>query len=174
MQTEHYLQIALLLLISIAAVNDIATRRIPNRLLLAGLACALLLHLFSAAPGRSLFAAFEGMLTGFLIFLPFYLLRGMAAGDVKLMAVIGAFTGPGVAFEIALLTWCVGGLMALVTILLRGRLRLALDNLRCMLFGVLPGGVGLAASAPQNSAGSMPYGLAIAAGTVVALVRHYG
>lgn len=174
MQTEPYLQIALLLLISIAAINDIATRRIPNRLLLAGLACALLLHLFSAAPARSLFAALQGMGIGFLIFLPFYLLRGMAAGDVKLMTVVGAFTGPGIALEIALLTWCVGGLMALATVLLRGSSRLALDNLRRMLLGALPGGIGLAAWTPQTSAGSMPYGLAIAVGTVVALVRHHG
>lgn len=174
MPTELYLQLVLLLLVSVAAINDIATRRIPNRLLLVGLACALALHVFSADPGRSLLAAIEGMGIGFLIFLPFYLLRGMAAGDVKLMAVVGAFTGPGYAFEIALLTWCVGGLMALVTILLRGRSRLALDNLRRMLLGVLSGRAGLAAPPPQTSAGSMPYGLAIAAGTVVVLVRHYG
>lgn len=173
MPTEQFLPLALLLLVSIAAINDIATRRIPNRLLLAGLACALLLHVFSTDPGRALLAACEGMGIGFLIFLPFYLLRGMAAGDVKLMAVVGAFTGPGAAFEIALLTWCIGGVMALAVIVLRGRSALALDNLRRLLSGGLPGGAGLAAT-PHASAGSMPYGVAIAAGTVVALVRHYG
>jgi prepilin peptidase CpaA len=174
MPTEPSLQVAVLLLVSIAAVNDIATRRIPNRLLLVGLACALPLHVFSADPGRSLLVAFEGMGLGLLIFLPFYLLRGMAAGDVKLMAVVGAFTGPALAFEIALLTWCVGGLMALATILLRKSARLALANLHRMLLGVLPGGIGLAAATSTTSAGSMPYGVAIAAGTVVVLVRHYG
>jgi prepilin peptidase CpaA len=97
----------------------------------------------------------------------------MAAGDVKLMAVVGAFTGPGAAFEIALLTWCIGGVMALAVIVLRGRSALALDNLRRLLSGVLPGGAGLGAT-PHASVGSMPYGVAIAAGTVVALVRHYG
>lgn len=174
MPTEPYLQVALLLLVSVAAVNDFATRRIPNRLLLAGLACALLLHLVSADPGRALLAALEGMATGLAVFLPFYLLRGMAAGDVKMMAVVGAFTGPGTAFEIAVLTWCAGGAMALLLVLLRGRSGLVLDNLRRMLAGGMTRGAGLAAPAQQTSAGSMPYGLAIAAGTVVVLVRHYG
>lgn len=173
MPTEPYLQVALLLLVSVAAVNDVATRRIPNRLLLAGLAYAWLLRLISADPGRFLLAALEGMATGLTVFLPFYLLRGMAAGDVKLMAVVGAFTGPGMAFEIAVLTWCVGGVMALLLVLVRGRSGLVLDNLRRLLLGGMAG-AGLAAPAQQTRAASMPYGLAIAAGTVAVLVRQYG
>jgi prepilin peptidase CpaA len=174
MPTEQYLQVALLLLVSVAAVNDIATRRIPNRLLLAGLGCALLLHLLSAHPGDSLIAALQGMAAGLAIFLPFYLLRGMAAGDVKMMAVVGAFTGPAVAFEIAVLTWCAGGVMALLTVLVRGRMRLAISNIGRMLAGIVTPGVGMLAPAQEKSAGSIPYGLAIAIGTVAVLARHYG
>lgn len=174
MPTEQYLQVALLLLVSIAAVNDIATRRIPNRLLLAALACALLLHLISADPVGALLSALEGMATGLAVFLPFYVLRGMAAGDVKMMAVVGAFTGPGLAFEIAVLTWCVGGVMALVVVLVRGRMRLAIGNIGRMLAGLMTPGVGMLAPAQGTSAGSMPYGLAIAVGTVAVLAHHYG
>ena len=47
MQIEQYRDTLLLLMVSIAAVNDLATRRIPNRLLLAGLAGALFLHGFA-------------------------------------------------------------------------------------------------------------------------------
>lgn len=174
MPTEQYLQVALLLLVSVAAVNDIATRRIPNRLLLLGLGCALLLHLLSAHPGDSMIASLQGMATGLAIFLPFYLLRGMAAGDVKMMAVVGAFTGPATAFEIAVLTWCAGGVMAVLTILVRGHLRLAIGNIGRMLVGIVTPGAGMLAPAQEKSAGSMPYGLAIAIGTVAVLARHYG
>jgi prepilin peptidase CpaA len=174
MPIEQYLQVALLLLVSIAAVNDLATRRIPNRLLLAGLAGALLLRFLSLDPGQSLLAALAGMGTGLAVFLPFYLLRGMAAGDVKMMAVVGAFTGAGEVFEIAVLSWCAGGVMALLLMLLRGRLGLVIGNLGRMLRGALIPGVGIVAAAGQASAGSMPYGLAIAAGTIVFLVRHCG
>jgi len=164
MQIEQYRDTLLLLMVSIAAVNDLATRRIPNRLLLAGLASALLLHGLSAEPGTALLSALGGMLLGLAIFLPFYLVRGMAAGDVKMMAVVGFFTGPTEAFQIAIFTWCAGGVMALVLVLLRSRLRLAFVNVGHLLSG----------KALPQSAGSMPYGVAIALGTIVVLVTHYG
>jgi prepilin peptidase CpaA len=173
MPLEQYREVALLLLVSIAAVNDLISRRIPNRLLLAGLACAIALALLSGEPGASLLAVLAGMGLGLAIFLPFYLVHGMAAGDVKMMAVVGAFTGPREAFEIAVLAWCAGGVMAVFLILLRGRVRLVLDNLGHMLLGAMTPGVGLPAPTEQSSAGSMPYGLAIAAGTIAVLVRHY-
>jgi len=164
MQIEQYRDTLLLLMVSIAAVNDLVTRRIPNRLLLAGLAGALLLHGLSAEPAAALLFASGGMLLGLAIFLPFYLVHGMAAGDVKMMAVVGFFTGPTEAFQIAIFTWCAGGVMALLLILLRSRLRLAFVNVGDLLSG----------KALPQSAGSMPYGVAIALGTIVVLVTHYG
>jgi prepilin peptidase CpaA len=167
MPIDAWLQAMLLLLVSCAAVNDLATRRIPNRLLLAALACALVLRLLSSAPGAALLAALGGLLLGLALFLPFYLLRGMAAGDVKLLAVVGAFAGPRDVLTIAVLTWCVGGVMALLVVLARGRLRLALGNVRDMV-RLVP------APRQKASAGAIPYGVAIAIATVVVLLRQYG
>jgi prepilin peptidase CpaA len=174
MPVQPYLDLALLLLVVSAAINDLARRRIPNRLLLAGWVVALPLHALGAAPGAALLAALAGAGLGFLMFLPLYLLRGMAAGDVKLMATVGAFVGPAAAFEVAILTWCAGGLMGLAIVVARGRLRLALGNagdlLRPWLLRLA--GIPAAATAPrQPSAGSMPYGVAIAAGTLLVLLR---
>jgi len=174
MLIEQYRDALLLLLVSIAAVNDLATRRIPNRLLLAGLAGALALHLASAERGVLLLAALGGMLLGLAIFLPFYLVRGMAAGDVKMMAVVGFFTGPADTLQIAIVTWCVGGVMALLFVLLRSRLKLAFFNISQLLSGIVVPGSRLSGAAPAHSVGSMPYGVAIALGTIVVLVRHYG
>lgn len=172
MPIEEYLDVVLLLLVSIAAVNDLATRRIPNRLLLAGLAGAFCLHLLSSAPLSSLLAALGGMGVGLAVFLPFYLARGMAAGDVKMMAVVGAFVGPGDAFDIAMLSWCVGGVMALLLVLVKGRLRQVLVNVKAILCTVWMPGARLAMPAALPSIGAMPYGLAIALGTIAVLVRH--
>lgn len=172
MPTEQYLDVALLLLVSIAAVNDLATRRIPNRFLLAGLLCALCLRMFSPYPLSSLTSALAGMAVGLGVFLPFYLLRGMAAGDVKMMAVVGAFAGPEQAFEAAVLSWCAGGVMALLLVVLRGRLLQVVRNIRGILcFGWVPTAA-VTVPAAQTSVGSMPYGVAIAVGTIVMLVRH--
>lgn len=172
MPIEQYLDLSLLLLVCIAAINDLATRRIPNRLLLAGLAGALLLHLLSANPGASLLTGLAGMGVSFAVFLPFYLLRGMAAGDVKMIAVVGAFIGPGEAFEIAVLTWCVGGVIALCVVLMNGRLRLAFANIRYLLSGLMVPSTNMTQTPLQQSAGSIPYGLAIAVGTIIVLLRH--
>jgi prepilin peptidase CpaA len=174
MQIEQYRDTLLLLMVSIAAVNDLATRRIPNRLLLAGLAGALLLHLVSAEPGATLLSALGGMLLGLAIFLPFYLVHGMAAGDVKMMAVVGFFTGPTEAFQIAIFTWCAGGVMALLLILLHSRLRQAFVNVGHLLSGLVVPGTKLSDMKLPQSAGSLPYGVAIALGTIVVLVTHYG
>lgn len=176
MVVAPYLDTLLLLMVCAAAITDLQSRRIPNRLLLAGMLGALVLRLLSPAPLTALLGWLGGAALGLVLFLPFYLLRGMAAGDVKMMAAVGAFTGPGDALYIAILAWCVGGVMALAVIVCKGRLRLALANiwaiLRPMLLhlprGPAPGSPG------QPGAGTIPYGVAIAVGTVVLLVGRYG
>jgi prepilin peptidase CpaA len=172
MPVQSYLDLSLLLLVVSAAINDLATRRIPNRLLLAGWALALPLHALGPGPGSALLAAFGGAATGLLVFLPLYLLRGTAAGDVKLMATVGAFVGPAAALQVAVLSWCAGGLLGLLIILRNGRLRQALANVRLLLAPLLMPGARLAPPPAQASVGGMPYGVAIAMGTVYALLQN--
>ena len=178
MDIAHYLDTLLLLLVTAAAIKDLESRRIPNFLLLAGVLGALLLHLLSPQPVTALLSALGGCATGLAVLLPFYLLRGMAAGDVKMMAAVGVFTGAGDALRIAILAWCAGGVMVLVVLIVRGRLRLALANLWAMLLPILLRLQRLPSpsqdSGGRPSAGSIPYGVAIAAGTIVHLVGRYG
>ncbi|MFN3789639.1 prepilin peptidase [Massilia sp.] len=172
MPVAPYLDTFLLLLVAAAAINDLASRRIPNLLLLTGLAGALLLHALSPRPGEALLACFAGTAVGLLLFLPFYLVRGMAAGDVKMMATVGAFTGPAAVLHIAVLAWCVGGVMALAVILFRGRIRLALEGLRDAVSQLALRRSAMHAKT-QASAGSIPYGVAIAAATIYVLASRY-
>ncbi|BDT56919.1 pilus assembly-related outer membrane protein [Massilia varians] len=172
MPVAAYLDTLLLLLVVAAAINDLSTRRIPNLLLLSGLAGALALHALSPDPGPALLDALKGALTGLLVFLPFYLARGMAAGDVKMMATVGAFIGPGPALYVAILAWCAGGAMALAFLIYRRQLGLALTNMWSI---VRPALLRLPAVPVEAraSTGSMPYGLAIAAGTIYLLTGRY-
>jgi len=175
MAVASWLDLLLLLMVAAAAINDLTSRRIPNLLLLGGMTGALVLHLLSPQPLRSLLAWLGGAAVGLLVFLPFYLVRGMAAGDVKMMAAVGAFTGPGEALHIAILAWCVGGVMALVLVIARGRLRMVLGNLwaivRPVLLRLPAPAIGTSA---RPSAGSIPYGVAIAAGAIVSVLGRYG
>jgi prepilin peptidase CpaA len=171
-----YLELLLTIMVVLAACNDLLSRRIPNRLLLVCGLGAVGLHLAGPAPVSALLQALGGVATGFAVFLPLYLLRGMAAGDVKLMAATGLFLSAGEVFWLAVLTVCAGGVMALVVVLWKRRWRDAganvLSLLRPLWMGL--GGVRLAAEPlPKPSVGNLPYGLAIASATLLSLVQRH-
>ncbi|MDI5933993.1 prepilin peptidase [Halomonas kalidii] len=106
------LLIPCLLLIWSAAVWDLRSRRIPNRLVMAGAAMGILLQVVVAGPGGAL-AAITGLLVGLAILLPGYLIGFTGAGDAKLMAAVGTFLGPLGVLQAALASILVGGLIAL-------------------------------------------------------------
>ena len=112
----------------IACVTDIRTRRIPNVLTFGAALAALVFH--GATAGlQGLTHAALGWVVGVAIFMPFFLLRGMGGGDIKLLAALGAWLGPGDAFWLAVYASLAGGVMAIVFSLARGYLMTALRNL---------------------------------------------
>lgn len=176
MNNALYLDGFLIALVLWACLHDLAVRKIPNRLVLCGLFSAAVLHLISPTPWQIVSVGLAGCAVGLLLFLPLYLLRGMAAGDVKLMAMVGAFTGPLLALEIALATFCAGGVMALGMVLYNGRWRDLMVNMRSLLRPLYMRAIGVPTvpePLPSGSVGGMPYGLAIAAATCLMLwIRH--
>ena len=164
------LDLVLLVLVGAATVHDLLSRKIPNKLVLSGLVSALLLQALSG--WSALAACIGGAGVGLLVFLPLYLMRAMAAGDVKLMAMVGAFTGPALAVEICIATFCIGGVMALLIALAKGRLGDMLGNTYAIVRIMLLRMAGMPLQPePMSTAsiGSMPYGLAIALGTLILL-----
>jgi prepilin peptidase CpaA len=118
--------------------------------------------------------ALGGAATGLLVFLPLYCPRH--AGDVKLMAAAGFFSTPLEVLQLALLTVCAGGVMALVMVVASGRLRAAAANVKSLLrpLWMRMAGMPLApAPLPGPSVGSIPYGLAIASGTLLLLAQRH-
>jgi prepilin peptidase CpaA len=105
-------------MLTIAVYTDVSRHRIPNKLTLVGLCSGLLL--------QAVMAGFPGLLTGFLgglvglsCFAPFYVLRGMGAGDVKLLAAVGTFLGPLGAGYAAIFSLVAGGVGAIGYVLWR-------------------------------------------------------
>jgi prepilin peptidase CpaA len=177
MPSQTVIELVLLALVTAAAVVDLARRRIPNILLLIGWVAALPLLLLNPQPGAALFGALTGALCGLLVFLPLYLLRGMAAGDVKMMATVGLFVGPYDALQVAVSTCCVGGVMALAIIVGKGRLQHAFANVADLLRPLWMRVRGIPAVAEpmrHDSVGGMPYGLAIAVATMWLLFTRHG
>ncbi|QBQ98315.1 A24 family peptidase [Paraburkholderia pallida] len=155
----------------VAASTDIVSRRIPNWLVGSGLAVSFGVQIFLQGALAGAAAWFTGAATGFAMLLPFYLLRGMAAGDVKLMTMVGAWVGASIAFDITLATFLIGGLWSALVVIGRGRVGRLLRNLGFIAVSMSAswrtrGDVTLAHATAVRSVGSIPYGVAIAAGTL--------
>jgi prepilin peptidase CpaA len=148
----------------IASVIDLRTRRIPNWLvapfLLAGFIVQTAMHGFPGA-GRSL----AGVGVAVALFgIPCFL-RAMGMGDFKLAAGVGAWIGPG-QFLLASVTIAIaGGVMALCYVLLRGSLAGSLDRAGDLL--LLRGGPRPPMGSETAKAQSIPYAPAIAVGTLL-------
>ena len=159
--------------VMLAALIDLTSRKIPNWLVLSGLCLSISLHLLNDSHHFPL-AWLGGAATGFFFFLPHYLMRGMAAGDVKLMAMVGSFTGPVLALKIGLISFLFGGAMALIIVIFNRRLGDTIVNVRFLLTPILLRMVGLPVQPltlpTGTSVGSLPYGVAIAFATLLTLM----
>lgn len=170
-----YSDAALGLILSFAVFADVFNQRIPNWLVAAGVVCGLLLNSLLPA-GLGFIVALQGLGLGILLLLPLYLLRAMGAGDVKLMGMVGAFVGPQAIIGVTLLTFVAGGVMALFVALRTGQLQRMLGNVRMVLQSVaMQAGMRQKPEIEMpQSAGKLPYAVAITAGTVLFLVWQRG
>jgi prepilin peptidase CpaA len=154
---------ALVAALVVATVIDIRTRRIPNELTaaLAGAGVALAATGLSGVP---LWASLAGFVLGFALMIPGHLLGATGAGDVKLMAAVGAVVGPGTVVTAFLFTAVAGGVLAVVVAKRRGRLAATIARTG-RLIATSDAGSPIR-SAPQ--AHRFAYGPAIAVGSVLA------
>ncbi len=111
----------------IAGITDLRGRRIPNWLTLSSLFLGIALNTtFGHWRGLKLSLMGAGLCLGIL--LPFVLLRGLGAGDWKLMGALGAILGPP-AWVVLLATTFIAGAMAVVQVLMKRRIRETLSNI---------------------------------------------
>lgn len=171
--TMELSNLAIVLLAVVASIADLQTRKIPNHLTFGAAAAALVFALVRAGlPGLGWSVA--GWLVVVVLFLPFFALRGLGAGDVKLLGAFGAWLGPQNAIYLALFTGIAGGIMALVVVLLRGYLKQAFRNLWTLLIfwrvtGIRP----LPELTLEHGRGPrLAYALPIAAGALTTLWLH--
>ena len=116
----------------VAVVFDLRTRRIPNVLTFGAAAAALIYAVYDGGlSGLGLAAA--GWLAAAALFFPFFALGGTGAGDVKLLAALGAWLGPIESVWLAMFAAMAGGVLGLAVAIARGYLRTAFSNLWVML-----------------------------------------
>jgi prepilin peptidase CpaA len=161
---SNYLLISIMLtILGIAVLSDLQDRCIPNPLVVVGLLLGLAGQTWLAG-GGGLTVAVSGALVGLLCLLPFYVSGGLGAGDVKLMAMCGAFLGPLHVVVASVASLLVGGIIGVAWVFWQffaGRDDYITDD-------------GPSASIPAvghqaKPAVAIPYAVAIFAGNLIAL-----
>ena len=163
------IRIFLEVLVIIAAIWDIRTRRIPNWLTLAGVVLGVALNTFLFEL-NGLWFSLKGLGIAFGVYFLLYLLRAMGAGDVKLMAAVGAAAGWQNWLGILVLTSIAGAVAGLLLVAFKGRLRRTLSNLG-LIISSLGRGRAPYKESPELDVGSeeamrLPHGALIAIGTL--------
>ena len=173
MTPESIRTIAVLLTAVIAVGFDVQTRRIPN-LLNFGVAAAAVAFAFISGGVHGATGALAAWLVGAALFFPFFALGGMGAGDVKLVAALGAWLGVADALYLALFASMAGGVAAMVVSVARGYVRQACSNLWLMLLHwqvvgprPVPGLTLRDTQAPR-----LAYAIPIAIGALCTIWRH--
>src|ERR1035438_5830467 len=102
-------EMVLLVMLLTAAVFDVLYRRIPNWLTVSGVVLGLVMNTIIGPPVAGLGFSLVGLGVAFGIYVALYAVRAMGAGDVKLMAAIGALVGWERWFGIFFVTALIGG-----------------------------------------------------------------
>ncbi|MBU3071494.1 A24 family peptidase [Aestuariicella sp. G3-2] len=118
--TDFYPQYLFLLTgLTLATIWDFKYFRIPNQLVITLLIAGVCWQSYQS--GWFGFAiAISGACLGFLVFIPLYILGGMGAGDVKLVAAAGSFMTGYQALAAAFLSLAIGTLIGLGIFLVKG------------------------------------------------------
>jgi prepilin peptidase CpaA len=172
----------MLALLAWAAVSDWTCRRIPNWITFS-LALTGLAHGLAGTAAVDFRAAVLGLLVGFCLTFVYFALGAMCAGDVKLLAGVGAWLGPWGALQVFLAEAVIGAVLALVQAIAQGRLRVVLRNTvvlaGSMAAGAGDGGLGASGAIDSTNSGApvdkrwLPYSIPVLIATVVVLASRW-
>lgn len=160
------LSLFVIILVVGAAFTDFRWHKIPNILTFPGMGVGIVGH--GVTQGwDGLGFSLAGLGLGLVLLLGFYAMGGMAAGDVKLMAAVGAFVGPLNVFLVVLMTTILGGLYSIGMMIQGLGFRGMLGHVGMMFKTLfLTGKVRLAFAGIGESEVKLRYGLVIALGTL--------
>src|SRR4029453_8844005 len=149
---------------------DVRTRTIPNRLTGPALLIGVAVHFALGGPPGAVDALFGALAAGALLF-PGWLLKFMGAGDVKLMAAVGAWLGHPGGLIAAVVALIAGGVLALVVAIERRVLKQALLNCAAIVTWMLSRGRGMRPTLATSGV-RFPFAPAVLAGVVFVLLRQ--
>jgi prepilin peptidase CpaA len=167
----------LLVLLLVASISDCRSYKIPNWLTFGGSAFALIYSVFVPfSPQLGFGWALGGFALGLSLMLPLYMLGMIGAGDVKLMAMVGAFLGMTHTLYAVIFVFVSGGLGALVYALWHHSMLRMFGNIKstltALLFSTAAGLRPQMTPIGHESVGKLPFALSITFGTAAFLVAN--
>ena len=169
---QHLLDLALNLTlfvtVGLAALFDIKERRIPNWIVLFGLVAGLVLGAIQG--GAHLMSSGAGVLTGIFVLMVPFAFGWMGAGDVKFFAAVGALLGYTTLPRVFFYSCIIAGVIALMAMALGQARQMSFKHfwIDCkFMFLSLHGGLPNS-TLRDSGAYSVPWGVAIGAGTIMA------
>jgi prepilin peptidase CpaA len=165
-----YLLVLTVTCVLTAAIIDIFTHKIPNWVTFPSAFLGLLIKCHVNGI-QGLFSSGMGLIAGFFLLFVAYWLGGMGAGDVKLLCAVGAMLGPKLVFYTFIWMALAGGALAIALIIYKKAFSQTLRNLKTLLLGWVLGAPNEEANLTirNQSLIRMPYGVAIAAGAILAV-----
>ena len=160
-----------LVFVTLCAVSDVRTRRIPNTLTASGMLAGLAVNtLYGGAAG--FFDSLNGLVLSGLVLLAPFALGGIGGGDVKMMAGVGAIVGTRLGLTGLAIGMVLGGVIMVVHLARRGRLREKLAATWAM-FAIAAASQSvdpLKAPASDEGAIALPYSVPLGIGTLTAVI----
>jgi prepilin peptidase CpaA len=162
------LDLVLVFILIVCFITDLRHQIIYNKVIFPGLILALILNVFYSGFSGLKFSLI-GFSVGLGILLIPYLMGGFGAGDVKLLALIGALKGSLFVLNTALYMAVIGGIIALVIIIFNRCTVIVLKQVFLWIYSLISG---VRCKLEINNSVSLnkyPYGIAIVAGAMICL-----
>ncbi len=148
-----------------ASATDVRSRRISNKLVLALGLLGLVYSVIAESPSVGLSRALVSGVLGFVLWIPFYALRMLGAGDVKLFAAASFWLAPSQVVSAALSSAVAGGVLSVVGLVLAHGL--GLTTFRIAHIARDPKLLATPLAVPTGRR-TLPYGLAMTIGLAMA------
>jgi prepilin peptidase CpaA len=147
---------------------DVRYRRIPNFLVLAALLAGISINT-TFGGWQGMISSLEGFALAFFPMLLMHIFGAMGAGDVKLFGAVGAVLGVGLVPLAFVVVVMMGAVLAIYTMLRAGTVITTLHGVLRIFVGLLPGWEMPRFAMSPDRKHTIPYGVAIMLGSLIAV-----
>lgn len=162
--TAQMFGVVFFLLVALGCVSDIRSRRIPNSIVLTIAASGLGFALWQLDMREALISSFGGMSLGLAIWIGFYALGVLGAGDVKFFAAAAAWLGPAGAWRAALVAAAAGGILAVAFLVKQSKFGMTIHRIALMPLARSFELSSLQDMSTEEARRQLPYGVALGVG----------